>query len=145
MTRVTTHDFVTSPAYGRLTQKVRMAPQKPPPVIGNDVWIGINAVIMRGVTIGDGAVIGANTVVSRDVPPYAIVGGNPAQHIRDRFTPSQVAALNRIRWWDWSPQRLQDQIDSFCDIDAFITTHDPGPDGDKPNITPGVASVKETR
>ena len=127
MTRVTTHDFVTSPAYGRLTQRVRMAPQKPPPVIGNDVWIG------------------ANAVVSRDVPPYAIVGGNPAQHIRDRFTPSQVAALNRIRWWDWSPEHLQDQIDSFCDIDAFITTHDPGPDGDKPNITSGVASVKGTR
>lgn len=126
MARVTTHDFITAPDYGRLTKNVRPPQQKPAPVIGNDVWIGINAVIMRGVTIGDGAVIGANAVVSRDVPPYTVFGGNPARHIRDRFPPEQAAALQRIRWWDWTPQQLQDRVSDFFDVQQFIEKYDPG-------------------
>lgn len=126
MARVTTHDFITAPDYGRLTNRVTLPEQKPAPVIGNDVWIGINAVIMRGVTIGDGAVIGANAVVSRDVLPYAVVGGNPARHIRDRFPAEQVAALQRIRWWDWTPQQLQDRVPDFFDVQHFIEKYDPG-------------------
>ena len=126
MARVTTHDFITAPDYGRLTNRVTLPEQKPAPVIGNDVWIGINAVIMRGVTIGDGAVIGANAVVSRDVPPYAVVGGNPARHIRDRFSPEQAAALQRIRWWDWTPQQLQERVPDFFDVQSFIEKYDPG-------------------
>lgn len=126
MARVTTHDFITAPDYGRLTNRVTLPEQKPAPVIGNDVWIGINAVIMRGVTIGDGAVIGANAVVSRDVPPYAVVGGNPARHIRDRVPPEQAAALQRIRWWDWSPEDLQARVPDFFDVQHFIEKYDPG-------------------
>jgi len=124
MKRVTTHDFITSPSYGRLTKIVRMPDQKPPPVIGNDVWIGIGAVVMRGVTIGDGAVIGANAVVAHDVPPYAIVGGNPARRIRDRFPVEQIDALMRIRWWDWSPELLAERVPEFFDMVAFIERYD---------------------
>lgn len=71
-----------------------------PVAIGNDVWIGAGVTILSGVTIGDGACIGARAVVSRDVPPYAIVAGNPAAVIRARFDADTVAALQRVRWWD---------------------------------------------
>ena len=70
-------------------------------VIGNDVWIGHSATIMTGVTVGSGAVIAANSHVVKDVEPYSIVGGNPAKHIRYRFTPEQIASLLKISWWDW--------------------------------------------
>ncbi|WP_423982323.1 CatB-related O-acetyltransferase [Ilumatobacter sp.] len=70
-------------------------------VVGNDVWIGRNATVLPGVTIGTGAVIGANSVVSRDVEPYAIVAGNPAKKIRRRFDDDQIASLLASRWWDW--------------------------------------------
>lgn len=125
MKRVTTHDFITAPEYGRLTRTLRSPDQKSPPVIGNDVWIGYGAIVMRGVTIGDGAVIGANAVVTRDVPPYAVVGGNPARHLGNRFEPDQVAALLRIRWWDWSPETLTARVPDFFDTTSFISLHDP--------------------
>lgn len=73
----------------------------PDTVIGNDVWIGRSATIMPGVTVGDGAVVAAHAVVTKDVEPYAIVAGNPARHIRTRFAPDEVALLLRVRWWDW--------------------------------------------
>ena len=69
--------------------------------VGNDVWIGLEAVILLGVTIGDGAIIGVRAVVTKDVPPYTIVGGVPAKMIRRRFDDSMIAALEAIRWWDW--------------------------------------------
>jgi acetyltransferase-like isoleucine patch superfamily enzyme len=91
-------------------------------VIGNDVWIGANAFITSGVTIGDGAVIGAASVVTRDVPPYAIVGGNPARLIRYRFTPEQIAALLAICWWNWPDETVDRFLPLIMstDIDAFI-------------------------
>lgn len=76
-------------------------------VIGNDVWIGSEAVIMPGVKIGDGAVIGTRALVTRDVEPYAIIGGNPAKVIRKRFGDAEIAALLELRWWDWSDQDLR--------------------------------------
>ncbi len=75
--------------------------------IGNDVWIGFGATILPGVTIGDGAVIGARSVVTKDVEPYAIVGGNPAEVIRKRFSEEIIAELLRIRWWEWSIERIE--------------------------------------
>ena len=79
-------------------------------VIGNDVWIGYEAVILAGVTIGDGAVIGARAVVTKDVPPYAIVGGVPARVIRSRFPEETVKALLRLKWWDWAAERIQEKL-----------------------------------
>ncbi|MBL3609231.1 type B chloramphenicol O-acetyltransferase [Rhodovulum sulfidophilum] len=76
-------------------------------VIGNDVWIGSEAIIMPGVTIGDGAVIGTRAVVTRDVEPYAIVGGNPARIIRKRFGDDCIALLLDLRWWEWSDDQLR--------------------------------------
>mgnify|MGYP005952801053 FL=1 len=79
-------------------------------VVGNDVWIGYEAVILAGVKIGDGAVIGARAVVTKDVPPYTIVGGVPAKEIRKRFPEETVAALLEMRWWDWPRERIAENI-----------------------------------
>ena len=81
---------------------------KPPCHIGNDVWIGLNAVIMDGITVGDGAVIAAGAIVTKDVPPYAIVGGVPAKVIRYRFSPEIIAALLELRWWDLPMEKWKD-------------------------------------
>ena len=75
-------------------------------MVGNDVWIGYEAVILSGVTIGDGAIIGARAVVTKDVPPYTIVGGVPARPIRPRFGFETIAALRELRWWDWPRERI---------------------------------------
>ena len=75
-------------------------------VVGNDVWIGFEAVILSGVTIGDGAIIGARAVVTRDVPPYTIVGGVPAKPIRKRFDEETIAQLERMRWWDCPREKI---------------------------------------
>lgn len=76
-------------------------------VIGNDVWIGSEAVIMPGVRIGHGAVIGTRALVARDVEPYTIVGGNPARPIRKRFDDARIAMLLEMQWWDWTDAQLQ--------------------------------------
>lgn len=78
--------------------------------IGNDVWIGFEALILAGVTIGDGAIIGARAVVTKDVPPYTIVGGVPAKPIRKRFDDATVARLLELRWWDWPAEKIQKAI-----------------------------------
>ena len=79
-------------------------------VIGNDVWIGYEAVVMAGVTIGDGAVIGARAVVTRDVPPYTIMGGVPAKEIRKRFPDETIGKFLKLRWWDWPEEKIQRYI-----------------------------------
>lgn len=76
-------------------------------VIGNDVWIGYEAVIMSGVTIGDGAIVGTRSVVTKDVPPYAIVGGVPAKIIRKRFDDKTISTLLRLQWWNWPPEKIK--------------------------------------
>lgn len=98
--------------------------------IGNDVWVGWEAVLMSGVTIGDGAVVGARAVVTRDVEPYEIVGGVPAAHVGWRFDGPTRAALMRIRWWDWPVEtvvsrraELQSQ-----DVAGFVARYDPAPE-----------------
>ena len=81
-------------------------PYKGDTVIGNDVWIGYHATIMAGVTIGDGAIIAANSTVTKDVEPYAIVGGNPAAPIRKRFSEEQILELLKLKWWDWDIDKI---------------------------------------
>ena len=82
-------------------------------VVGNDVWIGYEAVILAGVTIGDGAVVAARSVVTRDVPPYTIVGGVPAKPIRKRFDEETVHRLLELRWWDWPTERIRANLDAI--------------------------------
>ena len=85
--------------------------------MGTDVWIGYEAVIQAGVTISDGAIIGTRALVTKDVPPYTIVGGVPAKPIRKRFDEDTVAALLALRWWDWPEERIAanwEAIQSGC-------------------------------
>ena len=123
---VTAHPFAQSPAYGGLARTVKAHPQKPPPVIGNNVWIGMNAMVMRGVTIGDGAVVAANSVVTRDVAAYSVVGGVPARVIKSRVSPDIAEALLRIRWWDWPDSRLAACLNDLHDPVAFVQKHGGG-------------------
>ena len=82
-------------------------------VIGNDVWIGFEAVILSGVTIGDGAVIGTRAVVTKDVPPYTIAGGVPAKLIRKRFSDDVISELLKIQWWNWSENRIRKNMEAI--------------------------------
>ena len=82
-------------------------------VIGNDVWIGYEAVILAGVTIGDGAIIGARAVVTKDVEPYTIVGGVPAAPIRKRFSKDTISNLLKIKWWDWPKEKIAKNINAI--------------------------------
>jgi len=86
-------------------------------VIGNDVWIGSEAIIMPGVKVGDGAVIGTRALVTRDVEPYAIIGGNPARVIRKRFDDDSIAMLLEMKWWDWDNARLGQAMPLLCSGD----------------------------
>ena len=90
-------------------------------VIGNDVWIGYEAVILSGVTIGDGAIIGARAVVTRDIPPYTIAAGVPAKPIRRRFDVETIARLEELRWWDWEEEKIRQNIAAIRngDIEAL--------------------------
>ncbi len=81
--------------------------------IGNDVWIGYEAVVMQGVTIGDGAIIGARAVVTKDIPPYTIVGGVPAKPIRKRFSDEIISRLLEIKWWDWPDEKIKRNISAI--------------------------------
>lgn len=92
-------------------------------VIGNDVWIGYKATILSGVTIGDGAVVGAHSLVTKDVPPYTIVAGNPAKIVRKRFDDATIERLLKIAWWNWDDQTIEHFLPLLLqnDIAAFLT------------------------
>lgn len=89
-------------------------------IIGNDVWIGTNAVIKGGITIGDGAIIAMGAVVTKDVPPYAIVGGVPAKVIKYRFNEAQIKKLLELQWWNKTDKWLEQHADYFENIDVFL-------------------------
>jgi len=91
-------------------------------VIGNDVWIGMDATIMPGVTIGDGAIVSARSVVVKDVAPYTIVGGNPAKPLKKRFEDDVIAALLGVTWWDWPAEKIEANLDLIIggDVDALL-------------------------
>lgn len=94
-------------------------PLKGDTIVGNDVWIGQNAVILPGVHIGDGCIIGANSVVGSDVPPYSVVVGNPAKVIRKRFDDEMIALLEKLAWWNRSEKQIQKLI-------PILSNHDVG-------------------
>lgn len=93
-------------------------------VVGNDVWIGYEAIVLAGVTIGDGAIIGTRAVVTKDVPPYTIVGGVPARPIRKRFSDKVIAALLELQWWNWPPEKIAAHVKDIQggDLEALRRT-----------------------
>lgn len=123
-------DFISTyrfPAYPPFNQThSHLAPatsgSKGAVAIGSDVWLGHQALILSGVTIGDGAVVGAGSVVRHDIPPYAIAAGNPARVAGFRFAPEQIESLLRIAWWDWPVDRINEHLELLMadDITKFI-------------------------
>jgi acetyltransferase-like isoleucine patch superfamily enzyme len=116
----------TSPAFysGRQSIKAKFSTHDRDPIartrVGHDVWIGYGAMVAQGVTIGDGAVVGMGSIVTRDVPDYTIVAGNPARPIRSRFDEDVVEALRRILWWEFSDEKLEACAEYFPDPRVFI-------------------------
>lgn len=93
-------------------------------VIENDVWLGYGAIIKDGIRIGDGAIVAAGSVVTKDVPPYAIVGGCPAKIIRYRFNQEIIEKLERIKWWNWNIESIRKFSFDFTNVEEFILKHD---------------------
>ena len=89
-------------------------------IIGNDVWIGARVMIMEGITIGDGAVVAAGAVVTKDVPPYTIVGGIPSKKIRSRYDEETIGKLLKLKWWNKDIEWLRNHADLFCDVNKLI-------------------------
>jgi virginiamycin A acetyltransferase len=112
-TWATTYPF---PVFGQGWEAAMPAewPMKGDTVVGNDVWIGYGSTIMPGVTIGDGAIVASCSVVTKDVPPYAIVGGNPATLIRYRFDDATIARLLELCWWDWDAATITSRLKELC-------------------------------
>ena len=120
-------DWVTTYPFGHINQHIfnnfngqGHPATKGDVVIGNDVWIGQNVSLRPGVTIGDGAIVGGGSVIVKDVPPFAIVGGNPTKVIRYRFTPEQIEKLLIIKWWNWSEDKIKRNYALFGDIEEFV-------------------------
>lgn len=94
----------------KVTPQLNELPYKGDTVVGNDVWIGANATIMPGVHIGDGAIIATNSTVVKNIEPYSIVGGNPAREIKKRFSGHRIKELLEMKWWDWSIEKITDNL-----------------------------------
>ena len=121
MNSVTTYPFnIMGHGWEKATPKTEELPLKGDTVIGNDVWIGQNVTVLPGVHIGDGAIIGANSVVSKDVPPYCIVGGNPVKLIRKRFDDETINYLLKLKWWDWSAEKIFNNLEKLCSGDISL-------------------------
>lgn len=122
MSGITTYPFqIFGSGWEKVTPEMSDLPYKGDTVIGNDVWIGYDALIMPGVKIGNGAIISSRSVVVSDVEPYTIVGGNPAKPIRQRFQPEVIELLESIAWWDWPVEKITETLEVLVsdDIDAL--------------------------
>ncbi|RWN28346.1 CatB-related O-acetyltransferase [Mesorhizobium sp.] len=115
----TASTFPFQPRVFRQKENLEYLVSKGPILVGNDVWIGARAIILSGVIIGDGAVIAAGSVVTRDVAPYTLVGGNPAKVIKRRFSDETIAALLEIQWWNWPMAQLKKERAAF-DLSAEV-------------------------
>lgn len=94
-------------------------------IIGNDVWIGAEVMVMPGITIGDGAIIGSRALVTKDVAPYTVVAGNPAKEIRKRFAPTAIDRLQEMKWWNWDMEKISAAMPLICsaDVEALYLFH----------------------
>lgn len=128
---VTAYPFGNVWGYSREDTIKRSLANRQQLIIGHDVWIGGNATIIKGVKIGNGAIIGTNAVVTKDVPPYAIVGGNPAKIIRYRFSPEVIEALDKIKWWYWPLEKVKANRQYMENVEEFIKKFGEAPAVDK--------------
>lgn len=111
----TTYPFsIMRGGWEKTTPEIKDLPYKGDTIVGNDVWIGQNVTVLPGIKIGDGSIIGANSVVTKDVQPYTIVGGNPAKFIRNRFDENTTKHLLEIQWWNWDLQKIFDNLEKLC-------------------------------
>ena len=118
MNSVTTYPFnIMGNGWEKVTPKLEDLPFKGDTIIGNDVWIGQNVTILPGVHIGDGAIIGANSVVTKDIPAYHIAGGNPCKIIRKRFNEELINYLEKIKWWNWDEEKIFKNLEILCSND----------------------------
>lgn len=129
---ISTYPFqIFGNGWERVMPKPGDLPDKGDTIVGNDVWIGYEALIMPGVRIGDGAIVSSRSVVVSDVPPYAVVGGNPARIIRQRFDPQAVANLQALAWWDWPVEAITCHLDLIVagDVEALMEARKRSPAG----------------
>lgn len=118
MCSVTTYPFnIMGNGWEKATPTLDDLPLKGDTIVGNDVWIGQHVVVMPGVYIGDGAIIAANSVVTKDVPAYHIVGGNPAKVIRKRFNDDLIQHMLDLKWWNWSAEKIFNNLEILCGFD----------------------------
>ncbi len=122
-----TNSATSFPIYSRMLNRpepIENAGRPGGVTVGNDVWIGHGAIVLPGVEIGDGAIVGAGAVVTKNVPPYAIVGGSPARVIKYRFPPDVISKLIAIQWWQWDDEKIKREADVLTGpIEAFIDRH----------------------
>ena len=113
--------YIFGNGWEKATPQPEGLPYKGDTVIGNDVWIGYQALIMPGVKVGNGAIVSSRSVVTSDVPAYAIVGGNPARLIKMRFSDDTIATLEKLAWWDWPVEKITQNLTAIMsgDIDAL--------------------------
>ena len=119
MNGITTYPFnIMGGGWEAHTPSLSDLPLKGDTVIGNDVWIGQHVTFLPGARVGDGAIIGANSVVAGHIPPYAVAAGNPCRVVRMRFDDDTIRLLLRIKWWDWPPEKISENIDALCGGDV---------------------------
>jgi len=118
MSAVTTYPFsLMGNGWEKVTPALAELPFKGDTVVGNDVWIGQKVTVLPGIHIGDGAVIAANSTVTKDIPPYHIAGGNPCRIIRKRFDDELISYLLELKWWDWPAEKIFNNLEILCSSD----------------------------
>ena len=127
LSNISTFPFYHDPIVKNILGSVKPIPLKNPNhyqvIIGHDVWFGFGVTVLSGVKIGNGAVIGAGAVVAKDIPPYAIAVGNPVRVIRYRFDEATIKKLLAIKWWNWSLEKIADNMPLMTDVEKFVDTH----------------------
>ena len=115
MDSITTYPFnIMGGGWEKTTPTLNDLPLKGDTIVGNDVWIGQNVTVMPGMQIGDGAIIAANSVVTNNIPAYHVAGGNPIRVIKKRFDDELISYLLELKWWDWSPEKIFNNLEILC-------------------------------